>query len=168
MPNLMIGFGIDETQAEYVAEIKLRHLNRGVHPQAHHRNRGPGKGDRPPAGGAGEQEQNAPHHCGRAERRGQKYGQPRRSEIITTTPRERGRGRAGHGQLSGDAVLHPRGAISKDHPQSLRMSGEQKLKEGDEITQRIGQRTTTGCCSLPTSSRYTSAVPEILRTPRPA
>jgi DNA gyrase subunit A len=26
--NLMIGFGIDETQAEYVAEIKLRHLNR--------------------------------------------------------------------------------------------------------------------------------------------
>ncbi|MDE6592673.1 MAG: topoisomerase IV [Oscillospiraceae bacterium] len=28
IPNLMIGFGIDETQAEYVAEIKLRHLNK--------------------------------------------------------------------------------------------------------------------------------------------
>ncbi|MFI3205866.1 MAG: DNA topoisomerase (ATP-hydrolyzing) subunit A [Clostridia bacterium] len=28
IPNLMIGFGIDELQAEYVAEIKLRHLNR--------------------------------------------------------------------------------------------------------------------------------------------
>lgn len=28
VPNLMIGFGIDETQAECVAEIKLRHLNR--------------------------------------------------------------------------------------------------------------------------------------------
>ena len=28
MPNLMIGFGIDQVQAEYVAEIKLRHLNR--------------------------------------------------------------------------------------------------------------------------------------------
>ena len=28
VPNLMIGFGIDETQAEYVAEIRLRHLNR--------------------------------------------------------------------------------------------------------------------------------------------
>ena len=28
VPNLMIGFGIDEPQAEYVAEIKLRHLNR--------------------------------------------------------------------------------------------------------------------------------------------
>lgn len=28
VPNLMIGFGIDETQAEYVAEIKVRHLNR--------------------------------------------------------------------------------------------------------------------------------------------
>ncbi len=28
VPNLMIGFGIDKTQAEYIAEIKLRHLNR--------------------------------------------------------------------------------------------------------------------------------------------
>ncbi len=28
IPNLMIGFGIDEIQAEYIAEIKLRHLNR--------------------------------------------------------------------------------------------------------------------------------------------
>lgn len=28
VPNLMIGFGIDKIQAEFVAEIKLRHLNR--------------------------------------------------------------------------------------------------------------------------------------------
>ena len=28
VPNLMIGFGIDKVQAEYVAEIKIRHLNR--------------------------------------------------------------------------------------------------------------------------------------------
>ena len=28
VPNLMIGFGIDQIQAEYVAEIKLRHLNK--------------------------------------------------------------------------------------------------------------------------------------------
>lgn len=28
VPNLMLGFGIDEIQAEYVAEIKLRHLNK--------------------------------------------------------------------------------------------------------------------------------------------
>ncbi len=28
VPNLMIGFGIDQIQAEYVAEIKLRHFNR--------------------------------------------------------------------------------------------------------------------------------------------
>ncbi len=28
VPNLMIGFGIDLTQAEYIADIKLRHLNR--------------------------------------------------------------------------------------------------------------------------------------------
>ena len=28
IPNLMIGFGIDETQAEFVAEIKLRNINK--------------------------------------------------------------------------------------------------------------------------------------------
>ena len=28
VPNLMIGFGVDQTQAEYIADIKLRHLNR--------------------------------------------------------------------------------------------------------------------------------------------
>ena len=28
IPNLMIGFGIDEKQAEYVAEIKLRNINK--------------------------------------------------------------------------------------------------------------------------------------------
>lgn len=28
VPNLMIGFGIDKVQAEYIAEIKLRHLNK--------------------------------------------------------------------------------------------------------------------------------------------
>ena len=30
VPNLMIGFGIDEVQAEYVAEIKLRNINRSI------------------------------------------------------------------------------------------------------------------------------------------
>ncbi len=29
VPNLMIGFGIDEIQAEYVADIKLRNINKG-------------------------------------------------------------------------------------------------------------------------------------------
>ena len=28
VPNLMIGFGIDQVQAEYVAEIKLRNINK--------------------------------------------------------------------------------------------------------------------------------------------
>ena len=34
VPNLMIGFGIDQVQAEYVAEIKLRNINQRIHPQA--------------------------------------------------------------------------------------------------------------------------------------
>ena len=35
VPNLMIGFGIDETQAEYVAEIQSAASQPGVYPQAH-------------------------------------------------------------------------------------------------------------------------------------
>ena len=30
VPNLMIGFGIDEQQAEYIAEIKLRNINESI------------------------------------------------------------------------------------------------------------------------------------------
>ena len=43
VPNLMIGFGIDQVQAEYVAEIKLRHLNREYILRRTQETDGPGK-----------------------------------------------------------------------------------------------------------------------------
>ena len=71
VPNLMIGFGIDQAQAEYVAEIKLRHLQPGIYPQAHPGNRRAGKGDCEAGGDPGLERQDPPHHYGRAGRRGQ-------------------------------------------------------------------------------------------------
>ena len=54
IPNLMIGFGIDQVQAEYVAEIKLRNINKEYILKAH-----PGDGcagdDRRSSGGPVEQ-----------------------------------------------------------------------------------------------------------------
>ncbi len=61
VPNLMIGFGIDEVQADYVAEIKLRHLNR-EYPQAHRRDRAAGKGHCRPERCAGKARPHPPHH----------------------------------------------------------------------------------------------------------
>ena len=50
VPNLMIGFGIDKVQAEYVAEIKLRHLNREYILRRTQEIDGPGSGHRPAEG----------------------------------------------------------------------------------------------------------------------
>ena len=62
------------------------------------------------------------------------------------------------------------GYFKKITPQSLRMSGEQKLKEGDRDHPGGRRRQNNGlsCCSSPTAARCTSAGPGILPTPRPA
>ena len=136
VPNLMIGFGIDQTQAEYVAEIKLRHLNREyILKQLN----------------AVEQLEDEIRdledilaHKSRVksiivdELRAvaDKYRQPRRSQLIYPTdepeiePEE-----------APDYPVHlfrtRDGYFKKITPLSLRMSGEQKLKEGDVMAQTI-------------------------------
>ncbi len=137
IPNLMIGFGIDELQAEYVAEIKLRHLNR-------------------------EYILNRTNELDQLERDiadmedilanvkrvkkiiidelaeiAKKYGESRKSLIIFAQdepddPEE---------DEIPDYPVHlfftKEGYFKKITPQSLRMSGEHKLKEGDEITLQL-------------------------------
>ena len=58
VPNLMIGFGIDQVQAEYVAEIKLRNINKEYILQPHAGGRVAGPGDCRPGG-----------RCSRSERK---------------------------------------------------------------------------------------------------
>ena len=138
VPNLMIGFGIDETQAEYVAEIKLRHLNREYILKRT------------------TEIEDLEKEIARLQevleskskmRRiivdelndvAKKYGQPRRSEIIYDYAEENeGEDEPAMASYPVTLFFTREGYFKKITPQSLRMSGEQKLKEGDEITQRI-------------------------------
>ena len=141
VPNLMIGFGIDETQAEYVAEIKLRHLNREYILKR-----------------TGEIEQleadiadlndilAKPARIRRIIIKelgdvAKKYGQPRRSEILYDLPEEEGGAEEEAVPDYPVTVFFTReGYLKKIPPQSLRTAGAHKLKEGDEIVQQVETR----------------------------
>ena len=134
VPNLMIGFGIDEVQAEYVAEIKLRHLNREYILKRTEEI---------------EELENAiadledilkrPARINKIIMKeladvAKKYGKPRRCEIMYEVPAVEGDEPE---QQIPDYPVHlfftRDGYFKKITPQSLRMSGEQKLKDGDEV-----------------------------------
>ena len=135
VPNLMIGFGIDEVQAEYVAEIKLRHLNREyilkrtADIEALTREIAEMEGILQSRGKVLNiivKELNAV---------ADKYGQERKTALISPAADE---GETENEPLDTSPVtlfFTKDGYFKKITPQSLRMSGEQKLKEGDEITQ---------------------------------
>ena len=141
VPNLMIGFGIDEVQAEYVAEIKLRHLNREyiLKRTAEIEELEKTIADL-------EDILKKPARIRRIimdelAAVAKKYGQPRRSEILYEAPD------SGEEEAAPPVPDYPvtvfftrEGYFKKITPQSLRMSGEQKLKEGDEITYRAETR----------------------------
>ena len=133
VPNLMIGFGIDQIQAEYVAEIKLRHLNREYILKR--------TADIESLRSEIAEMEDILANPERindiiiSELKDviKKYDQPRRSEIIyvsetaATDPVE---------EIPDYPVtlfFTKEGYFKKITPQSLRMSGEHKLKEGDEI-----------------------------------
>ena len=135
VPNLMIGFGIDEVQAEYVAEIKLRHLNREYILK------------RTAEIEALEKEIAELDEITKSKTRiktiivkelkeiAEKYGQPRKSIIIYEDI-------VSYTEEKDDVPDYPvnlfftkEGYFKKITPQSLRMSSNHKLKDGDEIVQ---------------------------------
>ncbi len=141
VPNLMIGFGISQVQAEYVAEIKLRHLNR-----EYILNRTKEIEALLEEIAGMEETLQSPKKVDaliikQLREVAKNYGQPRRSQILYDLP--------DGGEEPEDIPTYPvhlfftrEGYFKKITPQSLRMSGEQKLKEGDEVTQTV--ETTTG------------------------
>ena len=142
VPNLMIGFGIDEIQAEYVAEIKLRHLNREYILK---RTQETGDLKEEIAGLEAILASKAKVKAiivKELEAVAQKYGQPRRSMILYADQVE-------ELEIFEEVPDYPvhlfftrEGYFKKITPQSLRMSGEQKLKEGDEIFQQLEETNT--------------------------
>lgn len=134
VPNLMIGFGIDEIQAEYVAEIKLRHLNREYILKQ--------------LKDIDELEKQIEDYESILKSKSRvytiivkelegiikKYSMPRRTKIINASDITSAE------DVVEDVPDYPvhlfftkEGYFKKITPQSLRMSGEQKLKEGDEL-----------------------------------
>lgn len=137
VPNLMIGFGIDEIQAEYVAEIKLRHLNR-----EYILKRTKDLEDL-------EKEIAELDEILKSKARiktiivkelksiAEKYGQPRKSIIIYDDVARYEEETVEIPDYPVNLFFTKEGYFKKITPQSLRMSGEQKLKDGDEIIQEL-------------------------------
>ncbi len=141
LPNLMIGFGIDREQAEYVAEIRLRHLNREYILKRTQET------DELEAEIARLQELlNSPAKLKKViieelSAVAKQYGEPRRSEILYEAAEAEYEEPADEMPDDPVTVFYTReGYFKKITPQSLRMSGEQKLKEGDAIDVQIETR----------------------------
>jgi DNA gyrase subunit A len=137
VPNLMIGFGIDEIQAEYVAEIKLRHLNR-----EYILKRTKDIEDL-------ENEIKELEAILKSKARvktiivkelkevADKYGQDRKCEILYNDDTEEYQEIEEIPDYPVHLFFTKDGYFKKITPKSLRMSGEHKLKEGDKITESI-------------------------------
>lgn len=137
VPNLMTGFGIDEIQAEYVAEIKLRHLNREYILK---RIEDIGKLQKEIA--ELEETVNSKTKVKNIIIRElkeitQKYGQPRKSMLIYADEIQQDDEEEEIPDYAVNLFFTKEGYFKKITPQSLRMSGEHKLKEGDEIIQHF-------------------------------
>lgn len=133
VPNLMVGFGIDETQAEYVAEIKLRHLNRQYILK---RTEDISQLEKDIA--ELESILNSKTKIKNIIIRelkdiAEKYGQPRRSMLIYADEINTEDEEEEIPDYPVNLFFTKDGYFKKITPQSLRMSGEHKLKEGDEI-----------------------------------
>ena len=137
VPNLMIGFGIDQVQAEYVAEIKLRNINKEYILK------------RVQETAALEEEiedledtLQKPARIrkiivGELEEVRKKYAQPRKTEIIFSHEAEYEEEPEETPDYPVTLFLSREGYFKKITAQSLRMSGEQKFKEGDGLFRQV-------------------------------
>ena len=140
VPNLMIGFGIDQIQAEYVAEIKLRHLNREYILKRTQEIEELEKSIAELESILGSKAKVKSIIVQELEEVARKYGQPRRSMILYADEVEEVEIEDGVPDYPVNLFFTKEGYFKKITPQSLRMSGEQKMKEGDEIAQQMEEQ----------------------------
>ena len=143
VPNLMVGFGIDQIQAEYVAEIKLRNINREyiLRRTAETEELEKDIADLEDVLQSRRRVKNI--IIDELKAINKKYPVPRRSSIVYASELE---GDDEEEQVEDYPVtlfLSREGYFKKITPQSLRMSGEQKYKDGDSL--RISLESSNRC-----------------------
>ena len=138
VPNLMIGFGIDEIQANFVAEIKLRNINKEyILKQT--------KATSQLEQEIAEMEEtlSSPRKLKNViikelQQVSEKYGQPRKTEILYNVEEaEPEKEEDETPDYPVTAFVSNGGYLKKITAQSLRMSGEQKFKEGDSLAYAV-------------------------------
>ncbi len=133
VPNLMIGFGIDEVQAEYVAEIKLRNINREYILKRIQETEDLEKQIQDLEDTLKSKRRLKGIIVSELKAVIKKFGAPRKTEIVYAD--EIGEIEEDEGEEDYPVTLFMTrdGYFKKITPQSLRMSSEQKLKEGDRM-----------------------------------
>ncbi len=135
--NLMIGFGIDEVQAEYVAEIKLRHLNKEyILKRISDIDNLENEIQDLEAILASKQRVKT-IIVKELKNVAEKYGQPRKSILLYNVEESTESFVEEVPDYPVNLFFSKEGYFKKITPQSLRMSSEQKLKDGDEILQHF-------------------------------
>ena len=137
VPNLMIGFGIDQIQAEYVAEIKLRNINREYILKRVEETASLESEIEDLEDTLARPSRIRKIIVSELEDVRKKYAEPRRTGILYDYAED--------AESEEDAIedypvtlfLSQHGYFKKITPQSLRMSGEQKFKEDDALSMSV-------------------------------
>ena len=137
VPNLMIGFGIDQVQAEYVAEIKLRNINREYILKRVEETASLESEIEDLEDTLARPSRIRKIIVSELEEVRKKYAEPRRTGILYDYAED--------AESEEDAIedypvtlfLSQHGYFKKITPQSLRMSGEQKFKEDDALSMSV-------------------------------
>ncbi len=140
VPNLMIGFGIDEIQAEFVAEIRLRNINRQYILKRVEETSSLEADIASLEELAGSKTKLRNVIIKELGEISKNYGAARRTLIIEEGEQVLTEDEDTTPDYPVHLFLSREGYFKKITPQSLRMSGEQKLKEGDTVAQTFEAR----------------------------
>ena len=137
IPNLMIGFGVDQPQAEFIAEIKLRNLNKEYLLNKLEEIEKLKEDIADLEETVGSDRKIKKIMVGQLKEIARKYGKPRRTEIVYDISREDVAEDEGYEDYPVTLFVTHDGYIKKITDASLRMSGPHKLKENDTIVAEI-------------------------------
>ena len=133
VPNLMMGFGIDQTQAEFVAEIKLRNINREYILKRTSETEELERDIEELESIVNNRRKLKAIIIDELKAISKKYGTPRKTGIVYASELEEPDEDEQVEDYAVTLFLSREGYFKKITAQSLRMSGEQKYKDGDEL-----------------------------------